>query len=66
MYPDLAKKHGVILHPDFLRALTTLEDRAATLQLYMQRDGIHPNKDGVALIVKDIGPSALELIETTN
>ena len=62
MYPDLANKYEVALHRNFLNALTSLEDRAATLATYMQGDGIHPNAAGVALIVEDIGPAVLDLI----
>ncbi len=62
MYPDLADAYGVDLHPNFLGALASREDRAATLATYMQGDGIHPNAAGVALIVDDIGPSVLEMI----
>ena len=62
MYPDLADAYDVSLHPNFLRALTSQEDRAATLATFMQADGIHPNAAGVALIVDDIGPAVLELI----
>ncbi|NNL17319.1 MAG: arylesterase [Boseongicola sp.] len=62
MYPDLAAKYDISLHPNFLNALTSLNDRAATLATYMQADGIHPNAEGVALIVEDIGPAVLELI----
>lgn len=64
MYPDLAKDHGALLHPNFLRALAALNDRAMVLETYMQGDGIHPNGAGVALIVKDIGPSVIDLIES--
>lgn len=63
MYPELAKEHGAHYHPDFLGGLAALEDRAMVLQRYMQRDGLHPNKDGVSLIVDNIGPSVLGLIE---
>ena len=56
MYPDLAEAHGAILYPDFFAALG--DDPS----LVMQADGIHPNADGVALIVADIGPKVLELI----
>lgn len=62
MYPALAEDYDVALHPNFLNALTTLEDRASTLATYMQADGIHPNAAGVALIVDDIGPAVLKLI----
>lgn len=61
MYPDLADIHDALYHPNFLQALATQEDRVATLRDYMQRDGIHPNARGVALIVKDVGPQVLAL-----
>ena len=63
MYGDLAAQYGVALHENFLHALTSRDDRAATLATYMQGDGIHPNAAGVALIVEDIGPSVLSLLE---
>ncbi len=62
IYPGLAAEHGALHHPDFLGALAALEDRAAALEAYMQPDGMHPNRDGVGLIVSDIGPSVLELL----
>lgn len=62
MYAELAGTHGALFHPNFLGALASFEDRAMVLATYMQRDGIHPNRAGVALIVQDIGPGVLELI----
>ena len=61
MYPDLAETHGALLEPNFLGALASLNDRALALERYMQGDRIHPNKDGVALIVKALGPRVKEL-----
>lgn len=63
MYPELAEAHGALLHPDFLGALTGIEDRTGAIRDYMQGDGIHPNADGVALVVEDIGPSVEALLE---
>ncbi|MEO1025351.1 MAG: arylesterase [Pseudomonadota bacterium] len=62
MYPELAEEYGADLHPNFLRALAALEDRDFALRTYMQGDGIHPNAEGVALIVSDIGPSVEALL----
>jgi acyl-CoA thioesterase I len=62
IFPELAAVHGAGLHPDFLGPLTALEDRGAALAAYMQPDGIHPNAEGVALIVEDIGPAVLDLV----
>ena len=64
MYPELAERHGAILHPNFLGALAAFDDRQMVLQTYMQPDGIHPNRKGVALLVEDIGPSVIALIKT--
>lgn len=67
IYGDLAAEYGTLLYPDFLIALTANTDREEALQRYMQGDGIHPNRDGVALIVNDMGPLVLELVsQTTN
>lgn len=63
MYPDLAAEYGALHHENFLGALAALGDREAALRDYMQGDAIHPNAAGVALIVEDLGPRVLELIE---
>lgn len=58
IYPDLATQYGAILHENFLAALIDNPD----LPNLMQQDGIHPNADGVTLIVNDIGPSVANLL----
>lgn len=63
IYPDLAQKHGALLYPAFLGALT--EDGLEAARALMQPDGIHPNKEGVARIVEDLGPLMLVLIAAT-
>lgn len=63
VYPDLAAKYDTLLLASFLSALTDDTDRAEILQKYMQPDAIHPNAEGVKIIVSAIGPSVLELIE---
>jgi len=62
IYPELAQVYGTLLYPDFLTAITSDPDRKAVVAELMQADGIHPNADGVARIVADIGPLVLELI----
>lgn len=56
MYPDLATRYGAILFPSFLGALEGMDS-------VMQEDGIHPNAKGVDLIVHEIGPYVLELLD---
>ncbi len=63
MYPELSESYGALYYPGFLDALTSQEDQQGVLQSYMQGDGIHPNAEGVALIVAALGPSVLELVE---
>lgn len=62
IYPDLAAQYDALLAPSFLGALTDLPDRDQTVQDLMQPDGIHPNANGVALIVEDLGPEVLQLL----
>jgi acyl-CoA thioesterase-1 len=65
MYADLAAKHGAILAEDFfagLRAAGADPADPASLAAYMQADGIHPNPEGVRLIVEGLGPKVEELL----
>ncbi|MEM9707777.1 MAG: arylesterase [Pseudomonadota bacterium] len=63
MYPELAAEFGALHFPNFLQGLAELEDRAAAIETYFQADRIHPNRDGVALIVAAMGPAFLELAQ---
>ncbi len=57
IYPDLAQKNDVALYPFFLEGVV------ADPQLN-QADGIHPNPQGVATIVRNIMPIVKEVLET--
>ena len=61
MYPALAEKYDALHHENFLGAIAA-EEITDAIKL-MQPDGLHPNRDGVARIVADIGPMVLQLIE---
>ncbi len=62
MYTDLAETYGVALYPTFFDGLLAQGDIANARALYMQPDGIHPNAEGVEVIVEAMGPSVLELL----
>jgi acyl-CoA thioesterase I len=65
MYPDLAAAHGTVLAEDFFAGLRTAGANPAdpaSLAAYMQADGIHPNPEGVKLIVEGLGPKVQELL----
>jgi len=57
LYPRLAEKHGVALYPFFLDGVAAQAD-------LNQGDGIHPNADGVAVIVRRILPTVKDLVES--
>ncbi len=56
VYPALAKKHGATLYPFFLKGVAF--NRPLLLD-----DGMHPNKAGVALIVKNILPTVRKSLD---
>ncbi|KIN63302.1 Lipolytic enzyme, G-D-S-L family [Sulfitobacter noctilucicola] len=65
IYPELSRSYGSLYLDSFfagLREENTELDPVA-LRPFFQNDGIHPNADGVARIVKGIGPHVLRLIE---
>ncbi|MDA0662462.1 MAG: arylesterase [Proteobacteria bacterium] len=55
IYPDLAKKYGIGLYPFFLEGVAARRD-------LNQPDGIHPNAEGVAVIVERILPHVRRLL----
>ena len=55
MFPDLAAQYDVILYPFFL-------DGVALNDALMQKDGIHPNSEGIAVIVEKIMPKVDALL----
>lgn len=66
MYVDLAAQYNIPLYRDFFGGLRDVITDQRPLASFMQSDGIHPNKDGVAAIVESIGPSVLKLTEPAN
>ncbi|WP_431298176.1 arylesterase [Tabrizicola sp. BL-A-41-H6] len=65
MYPELAAKYGALLAGSFFEGLVAAGATAgdpASFAPFMQADGIHPNPEGVKLIVEGLGPKVLELL----
>ena len=59
IFPRLADKHHVAFYPFFLEGVAGRAD-------LNQRDGLHPNAAGVAVIVEGILPAVEDLLETIN
>ncbi|PWC34399.1 arylesterase [Azospirillum sp. TSO35-2] len=57
IYPDLAGRYGVPLYPFFL-------DGVALDRALIQPDGLHPNAQGVAVIVERILPAVTKLLDS--
>lgn len=55
IYPELSAKYDMPLYPFFL-------DGVATIAELNQSDGLHPTKEGVAIIVEKIGPYVKEAL----
>ncbi|WP_417259659.1 arylesterase [Celeribacter sp.] len=61
IYPDLAEKYDALYFESFLKPLTDLGDMSETITTHIQADGIHPNAQGVSVIVEAMGPMVAEL-----
>ena len=63
IYPKLAAEYDLPFAPDFFAPLRQISSNPADLKAYFQADGIHPNAQGVALIVSHLGPQVLTLLD---
>lgn len=64
MYVDLAAKYDIPLYPDFASGLRAAAGMQEGMSEFLQPDGIHPNAEGVSVIVAAIGPTVLDLVTT--
>jgi len=62
MYVELAEAYGVPLYPDFAAGLRAAAGGQDGMAAFLQPDGIHPNAEGVSVIVDAIGPVVLDLV----
>jgi acyl-CoA thioesterase-1 len=61
IFRDLAAEHDAIYYRSFLAGMGQGRSTRQVMRL-MQRDGLHPNAEGVEAIVGHIGPVVLELV----
>jgi acyl-CoA thioesterase-1 len=62
MFPELAAEHGADVVPDLLAPITERLLAGEAIGGLMQADGIHPNPEGVALVVAALGPAVEALL----
>lgn len=66
MYGDLSAAYGTLLADDFfggLRAAGADPADPASMAAFLQADGLHPNPEGVKLIVEGLGPKVEALLD---
>jgi len=63
IYPTLAATFDVALYPDLSKGIKAAAQNGDLLP-FLQGDGIHPNAEGVALIVADFGPQVAAFAES--
>jgi len=66
IYREIANRYGAELTRPFFRMMSPQADTLDELRPLMQPDGIHPNKDGVARVVANLGPAILSLAKATD
>ncbi|MBZ0129672.1 MAG: arylesterase [Rhodobacteraceae bacterium] len=64
IWGDLAAEFDVMLHRGFMDVLTEGREPSEVLANYLQADGLHPNRDGVALIAADLAPMVRQLADS--
>ena len=61
LYSDIATTYGAQITAPFFRLIDAEATDPGQISQWMQADGIHPNKDGVARVVENLGPAILDL-----
>ncbi len=56
IFPHLATKYNIVFYPFFLEGVAAVDD-------LNQKDNIHPNSEGVGVIIKNILPYVIELTQ---
>ncbi|MGR3484864.1 MAG: arylesterase [Paracoccaceae bacterium] len=62
MFPELAEEYGTLYQRSFFDGVADGQT-AGSAPEFFQPDGIHPNADGVARIVEEMGPDVLALAQ---
>ena len=63
IYPDLAAEYDAVHMDNFFAGFGDAIDDPESRRALMQGDGIHPNPNGVQLLVQEIGPKLTELVD---
>ena len=62
-FQELAARYDIEFYPFYFKTLMAPEGVTPDLQNYFQADGLHPNAEGVAAVVADMGPFVLRALD---
>ena len=63
MYEELARKNGLLLYPFFMKDVLKFNPVKMNFDTtYLLSDGVHPNAEGVKIIVRNILPTVIEFL----
>ena len=62
-FQELAARYDVEFYPFYFKTRMAPEGVTPDLQNYFQADGLHPNAEGVAAVVADMGPFILRALD---
>ena len=63
VFSDLKDKHKILLYPYFFQAILENDD-LTTLNKYLLEDKIHPNNDGIKVIVNDFQKTFFKFLDS--
>ena len=63
IYPELSAEYETLFFPNWFAGLLAAAGMQEGFTQFMQADGLHPNAEGVRIIVAAMGPKVLELVE---
>ena len=66
IYPALADEYDTIYYRNWFAGLLATSGMQEGFAEFMQADGLHPNAEGVKVIVAAMGPTVLDLVERIN
>lgn len=64
MYQELARKNGLLLYPFFMKDV--IDFNLSTMNLnskYLLSDDLHPNAEGIKIMVQNILPTVIEFLD---
>jgi acyl-CoA thioesterase-1 len=64
MYQELARKNGLLLYPFFMKDVLIFNPAKMSFDTkYLLSDGIHPNAEGIKIMVNNILPTVIEFLD---